>query len=64
MKLKKKSILKKFQSKKIKIIIMNIKFDRKSKIKEDEIMKKLKIILDKTNNNKKKWVSNLIGKKT
>jgi hypothetical protein len=51
MKLKKKSILKKFQSKKIKI--MNIKFDRKSKIKEDEIMKKLKMIIDKTNNNKK-----------
>jgi hypothetical protein len=53
MKLKKKSILKKIQSEKIKIKIMNIKFDRKSKIKEDEIMKKLKIILDKTNNNKK-----------
>jgi hypothetical protein len=52
MKLKKKSILKKFQSKK-KIKIMNIKFDRKSKIKEDEIMKKLKMIIDKTNNNKK-----------
>jgi hypothetical protein len=51
--LKKKSILKKFQSKKIKIKIMNIKFDRKSKIKEDEIMKKLKMIIDKTNNNKK-----------
>ena len=53
MKLKKKSILKKIQSEKIKIKKMNIKFDRKSKIKEDEIMKKLKIILDKTNNNKK-----------
>jgi hypothetical protein len=53
MKLKKKSILKKNQSEKIKIKIMNIKFDRKSKIKEDEIMKKLKIILDKKNNNKK-----------
>jgi hypothetical protein len=53
MKLKKKSILKKIQSEKIKIKIMNIKFDRKSKIKEDEIMKKLKIILDKKNNNKK-----------
>jgi hypothetical protein len=53
MKLKKKSILKKIQSEKIKIKTMNIKFDRKSKIKEDEIMKKLKIILDKTNNNKK-----------
>jgi hypothetical protein len=32
---------------------MNIKFDRKSKIKKDEIMKKLKMIIDKTNNNKK-----------
>jgi hypothetical protein len=53
MKLKKKSILKKIQSEKIKIKTMNIKFDRKSKIKEDEIMKKLKIILDKKNNNKK-----------
>jgi len=32
---------------------MNIKFDRKSKIKKDEIMKKLKMIIDKKNNNKK-----------
>jgi hypothetical protein len=43
---------------------IKIKYDKKKKLKEDEIVKKkLKIISNKTNRNKKKWRLNMLGKK-
>ena len=42
---------------------IKIKYDKKKKLKEDEIVKKkLKIISNKTNRNKKKWRLNMLGK--